>query len=1041
MINWFARNSVAANLLLVAIALAGIMALRNMPLDIYPVIDFKRVSVSVPLRGATPEDMELGIAVRIEEAVQDLEGIERIVSNSVEGSTTVSIEIDSDYDSRELLDDIKSRVDAINTFPADTERPIIRLNAWQFDVIEMVLAGPQSDKELIGFAEQVRDDILRMDGITLVDLESVRNYEIAIEASEDRLREYGLTLANLSDAIRNSSVDLSGGNVRTDGGDVLIRSKGQAYRGDEFANIVVKTNVDGSIIRLGDVANVIDGFEEGAIRTRFNGKNAVFLGVRRTGEQSAIDVARKVRNYVDERQDSLPAGMELSYWDDDSVVLADRLGILVRNALQGALLVIGLLALFLRPSVAFWVFLGIPMSFLGAFATMVVFDISLNVMSAFGFIIVLGIVVDDAIVTGENVYTHLRRGEPGLAAAINGTKEVASPVTFGVLTTVAAFLPIAFVEGMMGNMFGAIPMVVIPVLLFSLIESKFILPAHLKHIEIRKDGDSERGFVRWQQNFADGFERLILRYYQPLLQRAINYRYATLASFVGGLILMIALVTSGWTRFIFFPSIEGETATVSLQMPAGTPFKVTDEYVQQIVTAAEDLQARYADPDTGKSAILNILAVSGVSGRSTAPNAGRVQFEITTRSERSADVTMAGLVSEWRKAIGPVPGAESLTFRSGMMHIGSPIDVQLLGSSLESLQEVGDEIKTRLAAYEGVYEIEDSQSDGKEELVVELTPQGHLLGLSRSEVVKQVGSAFKGLQAQRIQRDRDDIRVLVRFSASERESLDTLGKMLITAPDGRMVPLGNVATLKPSRGPSKITRIDLHRTLNIRAEIDKQLVNATALQAQLTAELDELVAGYPSIQYTLEGESRQQRESFASLSMGLVIVLFAIYCLLALPLKSYFQPLLVMSIIPFGIIGAVIGHWIMGYGLSLMSILGLMALLGVVINDSLVLVDFVNKRHRGEGEPLYAAVSKAGVARFRPVMLTSLTTFFGLAPLLIERSQSAQFIIPMAISLAFGIIFATVITLFLVPANLMIADDVRRFFNRQARRLGEVAAS
>ncbi len=873
-----------------------------------------------------------------------------------------------------------------------------------------------------------------------MDLESVRNYEIAVEASEDRLREYGLTLNDLSNAIRDSSVDLSGGNVRTDGGDVLIRSKGQAYRGDEFADIVVKTNADGSIIRLGDVANVIDGFEEGSIRTRFNGKNAVFLGVRRTGEQSAIDVAKKVRKYVDDRQGTLPAGMELSYWDDDSVVLRDRLSILIRNALQGALLVIGLLAIFLRPSVAFWVFLGIPMSFLGAFATMVVFDISLNVMSAFGFIIVLGIVVDDAIVTGENVYTHLRRGEPGLTAAINGTKEVAVPVTFGVLTTIAAFLPIAFVEGMMGNFFSAIPMVVIPVLLFSLIESKLVLPAHLKHIEIRKD-NPERGFVRWQQNFADNFERLILKYYRPLVERTIEYRYATLATFVGGLILMVALVTSGWTRFIFFPNIEGETATANLQMPAGTPFRVTDQYIQQIVSAAEDLQARYTDAETGKSAILNILAVSGVSGRSTAPNAGRVQFEITPRSERAEDVTMAGLVSEWRKAIGEVPGAESLTFRSGMMRAGSPIDIQLLGNSLASLQQVGDRIKALLAAYEGVYEIEDTQSDGKEELVVELTPQGHLLGLSRSEIVKQVGGAFKGLQAQRIQRGRDDIRVLVRFSAGERETLDTLGKMLITAPDGRVVPLSNVATLKPARGPSKITRIDLNRTLNIRAEIDKDRVNATALQAQLTAELDELLSAYSGITYTLEGESRQQRESFASLSVGLVIVLFAIYCLLALPLKSYFQPLLVMSIIPFGIIGAVIGHWIMGYGLSLMSILGLMALLGVVINDSLVLVDFVNKKTRGAGEPLASAISSAGVARFRPVMLTSLTTFFGLAPLLVERSQSAQFIIPMGISLAFGIIFATVITLFLVPANMMIADDIRRFLNRQARRLGQLAAS
>jgi multidrug efflux pump subunit AcrB len=1032
MIEWFARNSVAANLLLVAIALTGILALRQMPLDVFPVMDADTISVSVPLRGATPEDVELGIAIRIEEAIQDLEGIDKIVSVSKEGSTSVTIDVDSDYDPREILDDIKSRVDAINTFPADTERPVIRLRVRQFDVIEVVVAGPQSDKEIIAFAEQVRTDLLRIDGISLADLESVRNYEIAIEASEDRLREYGLTLADLSNAVRNSSVDLSAGNVRTDGGDVLIRSKGQAYRGDEFSEIVVKANPDGSIIRLADVAEVIDGFEEGSVTTRFNGNNAVFIGVRRTGAQSAIAVAEKVRNYIDGRQNNLPTGIQLDYWDDDSVLLKDRLGILIRNALQGGLLVIGLLALFLRPSVGFWVFLGIPVSFLGAFATMVAFDISLNVMSAFGFIIVLGIVVDDAIVTGENVYAHLRRGEQGLEAAISGTKEVAAPVTFGVLTTIAAFLPLVFIEGMVGAMFGAIPMVVIPVLVFSLIESKFVLPAHLKNIKVRDQGQ-DGGFVRWQQNFADGFERLIQRYYQPALERALEFRYSTLAIFVGVFVLMLALITSGWARFTFFPNVEGETAVASLQMPAGTPFKVTDSYIKEMLAAAEILQERHKDGDSGNSAIINILAVSGISGRSTAPNIGRVSFEVIPRKERQADISMAQLVGEWRDIIGPVPGAESLTFRASMMRAGSPIDIQLLGNSLESLQEVGEQIKARLKTYDGVFEIEDSFSDGKQELEVELTPQGHLLGLTRSQIVNQVGDAFKGLQAQRIQRGRDDIRVLVRFSSGERETLDTLGKMLITAPDGKQVPLANVATLAPSRGPSSITRIDLHRTLNIRAETDKSRVNETVLQADLRRDVDELLSAYPGIQYTLEGEARQRRDSFGSLLVGLVIVLFAIYCLLALPLKSYVQPLLVMSIIPFGAIGAVLGHWIMGFSISILSLFGLMALVGVVINDSLVLVDFVNQKHRG-GEELHAAIKRAGVERFRPVMLTSLTTFFGLLPLLSEKSQTAQFLIPMGISLGFGILFATVITLFLVPINLAIADDVRRWFRNSIGR-------
>ncbi len=1033
MIAWFARNSVAANLLLVAIATAGILSLRSLPLSVFPDIEPSVITVSVPLRGATPEDVELGVAVRIEEAVHDLEGIDRLISDSVEGSTRVRIEAESDVDARQLLEDVKSRVDAINTFPAEAERPVISLAQRRRDVIEVVVAGPQSDTELLGFAEQVRDDLLRIDGISFAEIESARSYEIAIEASQDRLREFDLTLSDISRAIRGSSVDLSAGNVRTEGGDVLVRSKGQAYRGEDFATIVVKTNPDGSIIRIGDVARVIDGFQEGSARTTFNGDNAVFIGVERTGTESAIEISDKVRAYIAERQATLPAGMQLGYWDDDSVALRDRLGILMSSALQGSILVILLLALFLRPAVAFWVFVGIPVSFLGAFAVMSFFDISINLMSALGFIIVLGIVVDDAIVTGENVYSRLRRGERGVDAAISGTKEVAIPVTFGVLTTVAAFSPLAFVEGHMGNFMKPVALVVIPVLLISLIESKLVLPAHLKHIKVSNGDDTK--FTRWQQRFADGFESWILKRYRPLLDVVLRNRYATAASFVGVLAIAFALISSGWMRYTFFPNIEGDTATATLEMPVGTPFSVTDKHVQRIVAAARELQAQYTNGPGGDSLIENILAVSGLSRRSAAPHLGQVQFEVTPRKDRVVDMGTMDLNNEWRKLIGPIPGAESLTFRATWFRPGSPIDIQLSGNSLESLSTVADVVKERLAMIDGIYEIEDSMSDGKEELVVELTPQGHLLGFTRNDIVGQVGEAFKGLQAQRIQRGRDDIRVLVRFSDLERQSLKTLDNMLITAPDGREIPLANVAVLEPSRGPSQITRIDQSRTLNIRAEVDKSTVNLTALQAELQAMLDEITSRYPGVRYSLEGESREQRKSMTSLAAGFVMVIFVIYCLLALPLKSYFQPLVVMLVIPFGVIGALIGHAVMGYSLSFMSVMGLMALTGVVVNDSLVLVDFVNQRRR-EGLDLAEAIRGAAVTRFRPIMLTSLTTFFGLMPLLMERATTAQFLVPMGISLGFGILFATLITLLLVPVNLMIAEDIRQGLRRGVQRVG-----
>jgi len=1035
MISWFARNSVAANLLMATIVLGGFFAINNgVRLEVFPPFDLDTVSVFVPLRGATPEDVELGVAVRIEEAIQDLEGIDRIISRSVEGSTRVRIEIDPDYDPRELLDDIKSRVDAINTFPADTEKPIISLSVHRFEVISVVIAGDYAEEEIRRFAEQVRDELLRIEGITQAELSSVRRYEIAIEASPDRLREFNVTLADIARAIRSSSVDLSAGNVRTDGGDVLIRSKGQAYRRADFAEIVVKTNPDGSIVRVGDIANVQDGFQEESVQTKFNGKHAAFVDISRTGQQSAMQTAKKVRDYIDSRQDTLPVGMELSYWDDNSLVLKNRLGILARSAAQGGVLVILLLALFLRPAIAFWVFLGIPISFLGAFILMNFFNISLNMMSAFGFILVLGIVVDDAIVTGENVYRHMQKGDSGLSAAIHGTKEVAIPVTFGILTTIAAFMPLVFIEGRLGTWFSPVPMVVIPVLIFSLIESKLILPAHLAHVRLHKDKPTDKGFSAWQRRFADGFEKRILQVYQPALDFTLKHRYSTLATFTGVLIVMIMLVTSGWTRFVFFPSLESETATATLVMPVGTPFDVTARYADKMFEAAQTMRDKYANEAEGTGMITNILSVAGSGGRSNGSHLARVRFETAPRETRTTDLTVTDLINEWRRLVGPIPGAESINFRATFFRPGDPIDVQFSGNSLDELDRVGDELKAQLATYPGVFEIADSLSDGKEELRIELSPQGYLLGLTRSDIVQQVGQAFKGLEAQRIQRGRDDIRVLVRFPIDERNTLSSLNEMLITAPNGRLIPLANVATLTPGKGPSQITRIDRYRVLNVTADVDKDNTNMVVLQSELRQFIDDMLTRYPGITYEMEGEQRQQRESFGSLQNALVILLFVIYCLLALPLKSYVQPLIVMSVIPFGIIGAIIGHWIMGHPLSFLSTLGLMALLGVVINDSLVLVDYINQQHRA-GESLRDAVRRAGVARFRPVMLTSVTTFFGLLPLLSERASAAQILIPMAISLGFGILFATVITLILVPTNVLIVDDIRRYLSSRGEAL------
>ncbi|MGB1198418.1 MAG: efflux RND transporter permease subunit [Thalassotalea sp.] len=1017
MIAWFARNHVAANLLMITIFLSGLLSLKgNIPLEVFPSFESDIVNVSVSLRGATPEDVEQGVAIRIEEAVQDLEGIKHISSTSVEGSARVRIEADSGYDVRELLSDVKSRVDAINTFPVEAEKPRSSILQRTPEVIAVTVASIHSEKEIREFAEQIRDDLLTLPQVTQLSLDAVRNYEINIDVSQDRLKQYSITIADIANAVKASSQDFSAGNVRTEGGDVLVRSKGQAYRRDEFEEIIIKTNTDGTFLHLRDVAIVNDGFEEKPLRARFNGKQGAMIEVYRIGNQNAIEVADAVKAYIDNKQDALPEGFELSYWRDRSEIVKSRLNTLTTNALQGGFLVLLLLTLFLRPSIAFWVFIGIPISFMGAFIMMPIFGISINVMSLFGFILVLGIVVDDAIVTGENIYRHTQTASSGLEAAVKGTEEVAVPVTFGILTTVAAFLPLAFIEGMRGAMFAQIPVIVIPVLLFSLIESKFVLPSHLKNLKLRSEKTKQSKFSAWQERFADGFERGILKYYQPILKKAVSNKLTTLALFVGTFILILTFIASGWAKFTFFPRIPSEVVRATVSMPIGTTYDVVDGYVERMVKAVNTLQDKYTDEE-GNSVILNSMAI-------TRNETGRVMFEIIPADSNTTGVGSRQLVSEWRQLIGTLPGAESLTFRAEIGRGGDPINIQLSANELSTLKEVAGQVRTQIATYPTAFEISDSLSNGKEEIQIELTAQGYALGMSRSSVTRQVREAFFGSQIQRIQRGRDDVRVMLRFPLSERKSLASLGEMLINTPSGGQVPLAHVATFTPGKSPSAINRIDRYRTVNVTADVDKTTTNMTVLNADLRMYLDELMGKYPGVNYTFEGEAKEQAESFSSLGLGLMFVFFIIYCLLAIPFKSYIQPLIVMSVIPFGAIGAVLGHWIMGMDLTIMSLLGLMALIGVVVNDSLVLVDFINKK-RSEGAELMDAVLTAGQSRFRPVMLTSLTTFIGLMPLLFETSTQAQFLIPMAVSLGFGIIFATFITLVLIPVNYMLVERLK----------------
>jgi len=1041
MIEWFARNGVAANLLMVLILALGIHAVSSrIPLEVFPDITMDVVTIGMTHRGATPVEVEEGIVVRIEEAISDLSGIEEIISNANEGSARIRIEVEDGHDPRAVLDDIKNRVDAINTFPVDAERPVYSVMERRREVISVVVSADLPERPLRELGERVRDDLLALPGINQIDLTAVRPFEIAIEVSQHTLERFGIGFDDVVTAVRNASKDYPAGSLKTRRGEILLRTQGQAYTGEDFARIVILTRPDGTHLTLADIADIKDGFQEDPLYARFNGRPTVLLEVYRTGNQSALTLARAVRDYVEEAKSKMPPGVAIDYWRDRSRIIKLRLNTLTTSAIQGGILIFLLLAMFLRLSVAVWVCVGIPISFAGALALMPELGVTINIVSLFGFILVLGIVVDDAIVTGENIYTHLKKGEDALLSAIHGTKEVSVPVTFGVLTTIAAFAPLLFIEGRRGAIFAQIPMVVIPVLLFSLVESKLILPAHLSHIRMGIGSEkSESRFTKMQRRIADGLERGIQRFYQPFLVRALDHRFLTLALFIGFSFFLLSFIFSGRYGFVFFPRVQSEVARASLVMPTGTPIETTRRHVMRISDTAHRLQEKYRDPNTGKSVIRNSLLQIGWSSTigftdsagGGGSHKGEVTLELVPPEERTVNVTTSELVREWRTAIGPIPGMREITFRAEIGRSSDPIDIRLTGDSFEALTAATAEIKERLAEYPGVFDIQDSFDADREEIKLHLRPEAELLGLSVSDLGKQVRQAFFGAEAQRVQRGRDDVRVMVRYPLAQRQSDTNLAQMRIRTPSGVEVPFSAVAEITNGTGFSSIRRVDRHRAVDITADINKEKGDMNRISRDLDPFLTQLQQRWPGVRYTLEGELREQRESFGSLASGVLLALFTIYALLAIPLRSYLQPLIVMGVIPFGVVGALLGHMIMGMSLSIMSIWGILALTGVVVNDSLVLVDYINRRRR-EGSDLADAVRTAGAARFRPILLTSLTTFAGLIPLLLDKSTQAQFLIPMAVSLGFGVLYATLLTLFLVPVGYMMLEDARGVFRKRA---------
>jgi multidrug efflux pump subunit AcrB len=1049
-IRWFAENGVAANLLMILIIAGGVISIFTIKQEVFPEFSADIVTVTVPYPGAAPEEVEEGVVIRIEEAIQDLEGIEEIRSTAGENVASVLVEAMQGADVQKLLDDVKSRVDAIDTFPEEAEQPVVEEAIIRRQVMEVAISGEADERSLKRLGERLRDDLTALPGITQVELRITRPYEISIEVSEIDLRRYGLSFGRVAEAVRRASLDLPGGRISTSASEILLRTEGQAYTGHEFERLPLITRPDGTRVLLGDVARIVDGFADTDQWARFDGRPAALVKVYRVGEQSALEVAAQVEAYLEEARPRMPDGITLTVWQDQTRVLRSRLDLLIKNGRAGFVLVVLVLALFLKLRLASWVSLGVPISFLGALALMPTMEVSINLISLFAFILVLGIVVDDAIIVGENVYTRYQQGEEGLRAAIEGAFEVHKPVIFAVATSIAAFVPLLVVPGTIGKIMRVVPMIVIATLVFSLIESLLILPNHLSHLRQTSaravGGSVSRAWRRFQDRVAAGLGWIVRRTYQPSLELALEWRYLTVAAMLALLLITFGIFRGGWIRFNFLPPIEADNTAAFLTMPQGTPAEVTAEMVRRIEEEALEL-GRELEEELGGSPIRHVLSSIGdqpfrtaqgpaalnVGADNSAAHLGEVNLELSPAEER--DITSFDIARRWRERVGSIPDAVELTYASSLFTSGEAINVELSGPNVDNLRRAALRLKEELRSYPGTQDISDTFRAGKRELELTITPEGEAAGLSQADLARQVRQAFYGEEAQRIQRGRDDVKVMVRLPEERRATLGGLEELRIRAPDGTEVPLSTAARIHSARGPSAIKRTDRRRVVNVTADVDITAGNANEIVADLEATvLPALLADYPEIRYSLAGEQEEQRETLTGLLRGFLFALLVIYALLAIPFRSYFQPLIVMSAIPFGLIGAIWGHIAMGLDLAILSFFGIVALTGVVVNDSLVLVSFINRAYRDDGLPLAKAIRIAGGSRFRPILLTSLTTFAGLTPLLLEKSMQAQFLIPMAVSLAFGVLFGTFIILLLVPCLYAIQEDVKAAFRRLLRR-------
>ncbi len=1028
-IRWFAYNRVAANLMMALILISGLLALPEIRKEILPNMEMDAISITTAFPGASPSDVEEAVCQRIESNLLGMDGVKNLTSLASEGICQTTVAVDYGVNVREVVENIKVTVSGIGTFPKEVITPIVKQIKVSPMVAKVVVSGDVDDAVLKTVAEKVKADLFALPEITQVSFDNIKKTEISIEVSEVALQRYRLSFAEIAARIRESSVNVPGGSINTTAGKVAVSIQGRRANAEQFENIVIRALPDGAHIRLKDVATVTEGFAVQRIEGRYNGRPAIAISAFRTGNQSILQIADSMHQYVNEQEKGLPQGVYLNVWQDNSSYLKSRIKLMSNNAVGGFFLVWAILMLFMRFQLSFWTSLGIPISFLGTLWLLPYFGGSINMVSLFAFILVLGIVVDDAIIVGEQVYTEHGRGKSGTEAAVSGAQEVAKPVIYAVCTTILIFLPLLFLPGPQGKLMYAIPLVVTITLFFSLVESLLILPAHLS--TIRPENHQQTGwFDRMHKTFDDGIENFVDQYYRPFLSRTLELRYLTVALFVGMMFLTLSLMIGGWLKVNWFPSIEADVAIANLSFAKQTPHEVTADAMQRVEQAAVELRKKLRE-ENGEDQITNLVTIIGIKGENT----GRIVVDLAPSEARK--VSGEEISRRWRETVGEIPGATEFKIESTLDTTGPTLDIEFIGQHLDALELAANSFRRHLETYPAVYEIRDSLQSSKQEIQIQLKPRAQELGLSVNELAAQVRQAFYGTQVQTVHRGEEEVDVIVRYPESSRESLWHLENMNVMLRSGAVAPLHSVALLSYGEGPSEIRRKNGARTVRVRAYVDSGMDGSDLVESHVKSEfLNKLENNFPGVSWQPSGAQKNKQEFLDYLSRSYILALLAMYILMAVLFRSYSQPLMILWAVPFGAIGALIGHLFIGIEVTLWSLVGIFAVSGVVVNDNLVLIDFINK-DLARGARLLDAIKDAGAERFRPIVLTSVTTFGGLTPMMLEQSLQAKFMIPMAVSLAFGVVFATFVSLLLVPATYHILDDIQQLIGVAGARFGD----